>query len=405
MGRRSVLAIALLTLIAVTAAWFYSQQRAPQTDVTAAWFLPELQARVNDVAQVKIESASDSTLIVRRDGVWVLPERGGYPVDFDKVKRTVLALAELRALEPKTANPDMYWRIGVQDIDQKGATSRRITLMDEAGTPLAALILGNARGRRSNPGLDDNARLAALYVREPGAEQSWLVAGSIEVSARPGDWVDRRIADVQGARVREVRIERAGAAPLVLTRDSLDQSDLRLQDMPEGMVPKSPAMLTTLGTLLTELRFEDVSARAGRSLPEPTTRTTLRTFDGMVAIVTSAVVDGRTQAIFEFEFDPAGVDPAVAAAMAEATGAASAATAQAGEAAAAVPSPDAPEPQTQLPVEAAVGLLNERTAPWIYVLPEFKAAMLTRTRDDLITRKPETSRVQETPAAMPFLGE
>lgn len=405
MGRRSILTTALLTLVAVAAAWFYSQQRAPETDVASTWFLPELQTRVNDVAQVKIESASDSALIVRREGVWVLPDRGGYPADFDKVKRTVLAVAELRALEPKTANPEMYWRIGVQDIDQKGSTSRRITLLDEAGTPLASLILGNVRGQRLDPGLDDTARLAALYVREPGAEQSWLVAGTVEVSARPADWVDRRIADVQGARVREVRIERPGAAPLVLTRETPDQNDLRLQDMPEGMVPKSQAMLTSLGTLLAELRFEDVSARAGGALPEPTTRTTLRTFDGLVATITSAVVDGRTQALFEFAFDPDGVHPAVAEAMAKAAAAAATAAQEGGEAAAPVPAPAAPEQASPLPVNEEVALLNERTAPWIYVLPEFKAAMLARTLDDLVNRKPEAPQVQETPTATPFLGQ
>lgn len=385
MNRRSILLVALLTLAAVLAAWLLSEKRAPQTEVASPYFLPELQQAVNEVARIEVRSGADTTTIVREGSGWALANRGGYPADFEKVKRTVVAVAELRTLEPKTANPEMYWRIGVQDPEAKGSTSRTVSFLNASGETLASLVIGNTRQNRRAPELVGGAEVSALYVRRTGEEQSYLVAGSVEVSARPADWVDRRIADVKAERVREVRIERPGATPVVLLRASPERPDLELQGIPQGSVPKSQAILNSFATLLSELRFEDVDAQANVALPESATRMTLRTYDGLVATVSSAPIDGRVYARFQFTHDPAGAQPVAPPAPA--------------------PGEPASEEPPAPPVQEQVASLGARVGPWVYVLPEFKASMLARSFEDLITTKQAATSVQEAPPASPFLGE
>lgn len=385
MGKRSVPAFAAITLVVIAAAWLSSRERAPETDVDSRYFLPELQAGVNEVTRVVVASPTERTVIERQGEGWVLPERGGYPADFEKVKSTVLSLAELRSLEPKTANPEMYWRIGVEDIDAESSTSRQVSLEDADGRSLASVVLGKEREPRMRPGLDGEADIQALYVREAGERQSFLVAGAVELSARPADWVDRRIADVPGERVSQVRIAPAEGTAVVLGRALPSDGELALESLPEGRVPRSQAMLSSLATVLKELRFEDVYAREEVDFPEQAVdRAELRTFDGLVAQIESAEIDGRRYARFSFSHDPDAALPVAQPADAEGQ-------------------TDAAAAQPSVPVAEEAALLQRRVEPWVYVLPEFKGAMLSRDLEALTRVRPEQTNVRQAPAATPFL--
>ena len=54
-----------------------------------------LRARVNDVVQVRVTTAAETYTLARGDAGWGLAEKGGYPVDVDRVKGLVVGLSEL----------------------------------------------------------------------------------------------------------------------------------------------------------------------------------------------------------------------------------------------------------------------------------------------------------------------
>ncbi|MGH8591841.1 MAG: hypothetical protein ACREXX_21755, partial [Gammaproteobacteria bacterium] len=93
--------------------------------------------------------SKDHKTTVRKDGErWVIEDRGGYPALFDKVKATVVAVADLEVLEPKTTNKELYPRLGVEGIDVEPSSSVLVNLADGQSKPLAALLVGKPQRRR-----------------------------------------------------------------------------------------------------------------------------------------------------------------------------------------------------------------------------------------------------------------
>ena len=69
------------------------------------------------------------------DGSWAVAEKDGYPADVEKVRQTLISLAEARIVEPKTANPDFYDRLGVEGVEDEAAGGLAVMLTG-ADTPV-----------------------------------------------------------------------------------------------------------------------------------------------------------------------------------------------------------------------------------------------------------------------------
>ncbi|MGQ0656949.1 MAG: DUF4340 domain-containing protein [Chromatiales bacterium] len=372
MSKRTLL-FALLTLFVAGAAWYISQLRAPQTDVGMPPLYPELGTQVNDVAGVEIESRADKVVLVNAGEGWAIENRDRYPARFEDIKRTILRIAELKILEPKTKLPQMYPHIGVEDVAADKSASTRVTMKDASGGTLASLLIGKERPAAGGP------IKAARYVRKAGAAQAYLVEGELEVAADPMAWTDRELLNIAATRIREVTIEHPGKPALTIRRDKPEDIDLRLKEIPEGYKAKSAATVTSLATALEQLRFEDVRAKNTTAWPSDSTVTTLHGFDGLVAVVRTARIDNRSYSRFEFAFDPAGVTALPAA---ETPKEDTPSAAPIGDA------PAKPEPEKpEVSVTDEVKALNERVQNWVYVLPEYKQSMLMRTMDDLIAKQ------------------
>jgi hypothetical protein len=247
------------------------------------------------VARIEVKSKDQKTT-VRKDGErWVIDDRGGYPALFDKVKATVVAVADLEVLEPKTTNKELYPRLGVEGIDAEPSSSVLVSLADGQSKPLAALLVGKPRS--GGP--------LGTYVRRPDEPQAWLVRGQVEVSADPVEWMERDLLNIAPERIREITIEKAGDKPVRVFKKEPKDKDFVLADLPKGAKLKSQLTLNGLANALEQLRLDDVKKRAGFELPKERTVTTLRGFDGLVAVVQSAVIDDKTHAVFEFSHDAA----------------------------------------------------------------------------------------------------
>ena len=127
---------------------------------------PELVARANDVAVLRFRTGDSESTIVR----------AGYPVPTDNVRTVVGGIASLRRFEEKTDQPNLYAKLGVQDVGGTDANSREVILETADGVELAAIILG----RISNTMQFDP--LGGMYVREPGDPRTWLVRGTVALS-------------------------------------------------------------------------------------------------------------------------------------------------------------------------------------------------------------------------------
>ncbi len=379
---------ALLLAVALGgAAWKISTDKAPQTEVTRTALYAGLLDKLNDVARVELLSAKTQTTLKRDADKWTIANRDNFPADPAAVKRLLLGLAELQIVEAKTSLSDSYARIGVADAGDD-SDSLRVELYGTQDNKILAVILGHVRA---------NGQQSQRYVRRAGEAQSWLVNGKVDATADPISWLDARIADVDTARVRRVEIVPSDGPLLAIVKNKPRDNFFELQNLPKGKVARSKSLVSSLGALLLDLRFNGVAAAARFADAKPVRRSTVQTFDGLVAHIDEFEADGKTYARFDFDYDASLVE---ADADKDAT-----ATLEATE------PPPVPGTETTKPAVAApkdtvaqeASRLKARTAGWVYELPDYKMRMLSKRLDDLVQApvKDEAKTESTLPGAMP----
>ena len=118
MNSRTILILSVVTALVAAAAFFSLRSREALTaaaETSSASLVPELDSRVNDAAAVTVTSAEGTFRLERTEDGWGAADKGGYPVDFERVKGLVLGVAGFDIVEAKTDNPDYYDKLGVQD--------------------------------------------------------------------------------------------------------------------------------------------------------------------------------------------------------------------------------------------------------------------------------------------------
>lgn len=256
MDRRSLLLLSGAAVAAVGGALLLKPGTpAPPAPSGAALAFPGLAQRLQGAARI-VATRHDGTLeVTRRGETWVLPAKGGYPVRQEKVRELLVGLTELRLTEPRTANPEMLDRLGVEDPARAGATSTLLRVLDGQGAVIAELVIGRRRVRTQG-----NVPESA-YVRRPGENQAWLAEGRIPVDSDPQLWLDRDIANFPRERIRRIAVAREGQPPLVLARSGEPDGTLRITD-PADAPPAEETALDEAGRAFEFLTFLDVRPEA-----------------------------------------------------------------------------------------------------------------------------------------------
>jgi hypothetical protein len=390
------LGVAAAVAIAIAAGISFSRKPVAQTAQAAGEVLPGLADHVNDVTRISLTGPGEKPIatLERVDARWTLKEKGGYPADAGKVREFLLKLSQARVTEAKTTNEQRYADIGVSDItaaDGKGM----LVALDGLPQP-AQLIVGIM-----------NPRSDATYVRRAGDKQSWLAKGSLVPDKNAANWLDKSVADIPAARVREVVWSRPDGKPARIVKNQPSDTNYVLADLPKGRELASEFATNTQATVLAGLNFDDVHAAA--EAPPPADgkayRATFTSIDGVVVDVTGWKKDDKFLAQFAARKDAALFDASVAAAQAKAKSDwdAQQASQPAPAEGAAKPTPATPplavadpakdKTQRSAEVDAEVATLSRRFAGWTFVLPQYKAANLEKSSDEFL--KPLTDKKAE----------
>jgi hypothetical protein len=246
MRTRTTLILVGAAIIALGAGWQFGLRTEPpgQVNVVAGTLVfPGLAEKLQKAAHVEIHHQGQVLDISLANGKWGLADRGGYPVQQDRLRQLLTGLTELRITEPRTSIASEFARLGVEDPQASTANSNLLRVLDSSGAPLAELIVGHRR-MRTQGNLPE-----AVYIRRPGEPQSWLAEGSLPVDADPQLWLARDIVNIDHSKIASVTVHR-GDATLVFGRDG------------DKFVLKSP----TDHPKLDDYKVEDV----GRSLEQVT---------------------------------------------------------------------------------------------------------------------------------------
>ncbi|MFZ2236883.1 MAG: DUF4340 domain-containing protein, partial [Dokdonella sp.] len=272
MNRKALSVIAIITVIVLIAAVVTHRSRQADSDVTSSadLLLPQLASHLNDIDTIKLTSAGQKEIATFKRGVkgWLLANRSDYPADAAKLREFVLKLSDAKTIEAKTKNPDLYSKLGVEDVTAPNAGG---VLVELDGLPQkTAVVIGNVNGGGGG----------GTFVRRMGDEQSWLIAGTLTVDHNASDWIAREIADIPSSRIRVVVIEKDGQT-LRISKPVGSDGNFVIDDIPSGRKPTTEFAANGLGAALAGLRIDDVTAAAQMPAPADAIKAQYLTVNGI----------------------------------------------------------------------------------------------------------------------------
>jgi hypothetical protein len=368
MSQRNVLILLGVLVVLVALVLVGQRNRAPSSG-SGALFAPSLEAALNDVERVTITKGNNETVVTleRRPTGWVAANKNDYAADVGKLRQGLQALAEARILETKTANPELYSHLGVEDVTADKAAGVAVALT-AAGKTLPTIILGNAEGAKFR------------YVRRAGDMQSYLIDKNPDFPRTVGQWLDGTIIDIRSDRIRDVTITQPDGQVVKVSKATKDAQNYDVADIPKGRELLYPGVANVVGNALRELKLEDVEP-AGASPPAMPVVAEFRTFDGLVVRA-----EGEKRGDAAWISFAASVDPERAAAAPPAAASGDQPAAE-GEAKPTTPPPDP---------AAEAARINAKVGPWRYKIASFQYDQMTRRMADLL--KPAAPTTPASPA-------
>ena len=347
----AILAAALVVLLALV---IFGQRTSAPVGLGSA-LVPDLEAVLGDLERVTVAKANGETVatLEKRPDNWVVADKNGYVANAAKLRQALTALAEAKIVEQKTANPELYGRLGVEDVTAANAAGVSVALTAQ-GRELPTIILGNAEGSKFR------------YARRAGEAQSYLIDRNPDVPRAAAQWVDSVIVDVRGERVREVTITHADGEVVHISKASAELANFDVAGVPKGRELSYPGVANVIGNALRELNLEDVETAAAPA--EQPTIVEFRTFDGLIVRVTGSKRGDEDWISLE-----ASVDSAQAAA---------ATPPAAPPEGAAASTPPAADPN------AEAQRINAKVGGWRYKVAGFQYDQMTRRMADLLKAVP-----------------
>lgn len=219
--------------------------------------LPGLKSKLN-VVTLLVLSRGDGTKVTlsRAAEAWIVAERG-YAADVSRIRRLLLDLSGLEIVERKTANPQNYPRLGVEDADSAQAAGTRVDVT--AGASSFSLIVGKTAGGRG------------VYARVIGTGPALLVRPTLAVETDAALWLDRKLIDLPADKIAEIAVTPAHGNAYTATGS---EAGLR-------------------SSILAPLNFDDVARAAASAAATTRPQVVVRTVDGLAITLVGREADGQ----------------------------------------------------------------------------------------------------------------
>lgn len=294
MSRTVFIVWAAVTAATVIAAGVFAFKRPDVTTVQLANepAFPALRADPDAAARIKVSAPDESFTLVRDgEGNWGAEEKFGYPVDREKILKLIVAMSDMRLVEAKTARPDLYTRLHVEDVTAEQANSRAVRLSDAQDEALADVIIGKRKTRYTGGNRE------GTYIRRTGDAQAWLGSGGVSVQGRLRDWLVKTVVNISSGDVQRVTFALPGGASYMAVKQT-ENDELQLVDPPAGAEPDEQAV-GQLSVAMSFVDLDDVKPRAQMVLPADPYVTTVVTFSGVEVTARLAGVGEDAWAVYE----------------------------------------------------------------------------------------------------------
>ncbi|MCW8091537.1 DUF4340 domain-containing protein [Alteromonas sp. ASW11-130] len=249
MNIRLVILISLVVVTSATVYWlhFYSEQ--PDQTVQSLW-LDNLGEQGGSVDEIEVVNSTGTVFKAhQKKEKWLathLDPRLGFPVDKDALAALMMSLSQAKVVERKTANPEYYHRLGVEEITKQDAQSTRLLL--KGGKHSWRVIIGN----EASNGL-------GTYVRTAGNKTSLLVDQTFNLPSGPTDWLSKRILPFTKEDVVKVVVRYRDNQPVQFVKGpGPEEVTWQLTDLQDNEKLIYPGVISQTVADLTSLKYDSV---------------------------------------------------------------------------------------------------------------------------------------------------
>lgn len=266
-NRLLTLFIAAGALVAVAAVTTAISLRSVSSQAVSGPVVPGLADTISGGTRILITSAEASYRIERAErgeqAVWVMRDRGDFPVQPARLAQLTEGLQNLRFTRRMTSDPGKHARLGVDDPRQ-GGRGILVQIEDGRGALLVNLILG--------------VEPSGLYVRRPDNDQTWAADGELPPLRDVAAWLELRPLDMGPEQLARVEISPPEGRAYVLARESAE-TPWRIAT--PALASPTQSSIDAAAEAITALTPIDVQpAPAIQGAPRARVRAT--TFDGVV---------------------------------------------------------------------------------------------------------------------------
>lgn len=198
---QTTIALVVGGVVALLLGWQFgtpSKDSGQRSVAPGTLVFPGLAPKLQAAERITVQTKGKTLVIARKDGVWGLADRGGYRVQQDRLRELLTGLTELRVTEARTANPEQYARLGVDDPSLAVTTANLLRVLGPNDAVIAELIVGHRRVRTAGNVPE------SIYIRRPGEAQSWLAEGRLPVDGDAQLWFEREITNIGKDRVASI---------------------------------------------------------------------------------------------------------------------------------------------------------------------------------------------------------
>jgi len=248
-----------------------------------AKLLPGL--KVADVAEIRLQDPKHQVTLARKETMWVVQERGGYPASFQEISDLMIKLVELKVTQSEQVGASLLPRVELADPGQGEGGGTLIEFRDGSGKVLASLVLGKKVLKKDPlnplPAAKDGVP-AGRYVRVAGGKDTVVVVSDPlgKAEADPGKWLNRDF--FKADRIRTLAAGPEGGAPHWKITRAEEWGQWKFA---AGGGDLNPGAAVAAVNKLGSLTFDDVALDSGKEAAGKPLVIVAETFDNLVYTV------------------------------------------------------------------------------------------------------------------------
>ena len=240
------LIIAFVALVALIFGWLLGSEER-QSDFSAQPIFPDLQRHIDAVNAFRLESAGGLILDANKQaGQWLAKNSGDYPLQNDDVVRLLNDVVQAELDSAKTAKPENFARLGLQDIAAQDSNAKQLTIQTDEQQ--WTLLVGN----RASSG-------HGIYVRKPGENQTWLSKTLLNLPSEANSWLETQILSIRLDDISEIsRTDHWRIVREVIDSEADTQGEAKWQlaELEEGRALQYDSILENTAENILSLSFD-----------------------------------------------------------------------------------------------------------------------------------------------------